>query len=249
MGITPADLSAAGVDPTTVDPRTFAMTSLGQPVSIRVTGESDGHFDSTDRIEFFGQQFRSTLSTLMDRQQEEKYTDERVYWLDVGGSAGLRVASVDGTPQGTLTPPTSFLTTVHAETSSLWWSHNGLDFDTHDTWFWDRIGPVSSETTHRYDFNTPYPMSGSTATLRLEVLPRKITNASGIVINPTHHVVALIRDSSIADATWASPDPITGKRIRKVLSGTVPAGLLSGNSTSVYVTVKLDVSPQDNVYV
>ena len=46
---------------------------------------------------------------------EEKYTDEQVYWLDIGGATGLRVTDVPAAPQGNLTPPTSYPTTVHAE--------------------------------------------------------------------------------------------------------------------------------------
>ena len=96
--VTPSDLSAAGVDPATVDPRTFAMSSMGQPVAIQVTGEADGQFDDADAFTFFGQKFRGT-------EFQEKYTDERVYWLDIGGTAGPRIADVDATPQGDLTPP------------------------------------------------------------------------------------------------------------------------------------------------
>ena len=106
--VTPSDLAAAGVDPATVDPRTFAMSSMGQPVAIRVTGETDGQFNATDRVLFFGQKYRGT-------EFQEKYTDERVYWLDIGGTAGPRIVDVDATPQGDLTPPQNVAATVHAE--------------------------------------------------------------------------------------------------------------------------------------
>ena len=91
--LTPSDLATAGVDPASVDPRTFAMSSMGQPVAIQVTGEADGRFDSATVLIFFGQKFRGT-------QFQEKYTDERVYWLDIGGTAGPRIADVDAAPQG-----------------------------------------------------------------------------------------------------------------------------------------------------
>ena len=106
--VAPSDLSAAGVDPAAVDPRTFALSSMGQPVAIRVTGETDGQFNATDQVLFFGQKYRGT-------EFQEKYTDERVYWLDIGGTAGPRIADVDATPQGDLTPPQDVAATVHAE--------------------------------------------------------------------------------------------------------------------------------------
>ena len=109
----PSDLATAGVDPASVDPRTFALSSMGQPVAIRVTGEADGQFDASDRVLFFGQKFRGT-------EFQEKYTDERVYWLNIGGTAGPRIADVDATPQGDLTPPQNVAATVHAEQDTFW---------------------------------------------------------------------------------------------------------------------------------
>ena len=38
--VTPTNLTAAGIDVATIDPRTFALSSLGQPVAIRVSGEN-----------------------------------------------------------------------------------------------------------------------------------------------------------------------------------------------------------------
>ena len=63
---------------------------------------------ATDQVLFFGQKYRGT-------EFQEKYTDERVYWLAIGGTAGLRIESMDATPQGNLTPPSDVAATVHAE--------------------------------------------------------------------------------------------------------------------------------------
>ncbi len=106
--VTGADLAAAGVDLATVDPRTFAVTSLGASVAIDVSNEANGVFGPADRILFFGQKFRGT-------QFQEKYTDERVYWLDIGGAAGPRITNLDATPQGNLQAPNDIAATVHAE--------------------------------------------------------------------------------------------------------------------------------------
>ena len=103
-----ADLAAAGVDLAAVDPRTFALTSMGASVAINVSNEASGVFGSADRILFFGQKFRGT-------QFQEKYTDERVYWLDIGGAAGPRIEDLDATPQGNLVAPNDIAATVHAE--------------------------------------------------------------------------------------------------------------------------------------
>jgi hypothetical protein len=55
--ITYAQLSAAGVPVTTVDPASFYMTCRGNPVSIQVTGASDGHFDSGDLVIFYAEPY------------------------------------------------------------------------------------------------------------------------------------------------------------------------------------------------
>ena len=164
--ITPSDVATAltgsGVDPAAVNPQTFALSSLGQPVAIRVTGESDGHFDATDRIEFFGQKFRSSLANELDRQMEEKYTDERVYWLDIGGTPGPRVVDVAGLPpQGDLTPPTSFPTTVHAEDNRYWAPLWSLNYDTRDTWYWDQYQLVRRYCDDHQKLSLYHPVSGS----------------------------------------------------------------------------------------
>ena len=106
--LAPSDLTAAGVNLASVDPRTFALSSQGQPVAISVTGDADGRFDGADRLIFFGQKYRGT-------QFQEKYTDERVYWLEIGGTAGPRIASTGRRPpRATLTPPQDVAATVRA---------------------------------------------------------------------------------------------------------------------------------------
>jgi hypothetical protein len=87
--VTQAELLAAGLDPQT-DPRKLQLYVDGQPQSISVIGESDGHLDATDAVEFYGVSVESS------------YTDTRVYWLAAGAQAGLRIQSVPGSA-----PPTS----------------------------------------------------------------------------------------------------------------------------------------------
>ncbi|MEN3331928.1 MAG: hypothetical protein V7641_1293 [Blastocatellia bacterium] len=87
--VTQAELLAAGLDPQT-DPRKLQLYVDGQPQPISVIGESDGHLDVTDAVEFYG--VRVDLP----------YTDTRVYWLAAGAQAGLRIQSVPGSA-----PPTS----------------------------------------------------------------------------------------------------------------------------------------------
>ena len=133
----------------------------------RFRREADGRFDPGDEILFFGQRFRGP-------EMDQKYTDERVYWLDIGGTAGPRIQDIDATPQGNLTPPTDFATTVRAEQSNLWWTLHCLCLDTQDTWFWDRLQPIGAGpgVTRTFPYTVPHPAPGFTATLRLEEISR-----------------------------------------------------------------------------
>ena len=156
--LTPSDLAAAGVDPASVDPRTFAMSSLGQPVAITVTGDADGRFDGADTVTFFGQKFRGT-------EFQEKYTDERVYWLQARrhGRPAHRRRGCD--PAGNLTPPQDVAATVHAEVDTAWdpLYTTALVSVTQDTWFWRRFLPTTSNpitATASYTVPDPAPEPG-----------------------------------------------------------------------------------------
>lgn len=217
--IGPADLAAAGVDPATVDPRTFAMSSLGAAVAIRVTGEDDGSFDPADRLLFFGQKFRGA-------QMEEKYTDERVYWLDLGGAAGPRIASLDAAPQGDPAPPTDFPATVRAEESLEWWTLHALWLDTQDSWFWARLRPpltAGQAITASLPYTLPYPAPDAPAAFRLEEISRAFAGP-----NPDHRTTVALNGLGIVDQTWSDKQ-------RRVFSATVPAGLLVHGANQVQV--------------
>lgn len=86
--VTAADLAGAGINPSSLDPRNLQLFAEGRQVPILVTGEADGRFDATDRIEFYG--LGMNLPS----------TDARVAWLVAGSQAGLRIRQVPaaGTP-------------------------------------------------------------------------------------------------------------------------------------------------------
>ncbi len=216
----PQDLAAAGLNPAGVDPRTFALSSLGQPVAIHVTGETDGRFDAQDRIYFFGQRFRGP-------EMEQKYTDERVYWLTAGGTAGPRMGTLDAAPLGKLTPPQDFATTLRAEESFHWWTLHRLGADTQDTWFWAQLQPsgVGNVITASLPSDVPYPAPGTTATLRLEEHSRAGAGSA----NPDHRTTIALNGAPVLDQTWDGP------KVRKVFSAALPAGLLQHGVNTVEV--------------
>lgn len=232
--LTPADLAAAGLDTAPLDPRTFSLTSLGSPAALRVTGEADGRFDAGDFIEFFGQQFRGP-------EMEQKYTDERVYWLEIGGAAGPRVPDVDATPAYTLTPPADFLETLRAEQSRVWWTLHTLTLDTQDTWFWARLRPagLGAVVTQTFPYTVPFPAPGLPAALRLEEIARSWADA----IAPDHRTAIALGGAGLVDQTWEG-------KVRRVFTATVPADLLvSGVNTVTVAALNQPGVTADDVYV
>ncbi|MCS6842915.1 MAG: C25 family cysteine peptidase [Caldilineales bacterium] len=233
--ITPADLSAAGVNLSAVDPRTFAMTSLGQPVAIRVVGEADGRFDPGDEIQFFGQRFRGP-------EMEQKYTDERVYWLDIGGNTGPRIADVSATPVGDRTPPADFLTTLRAEQNMIWWTLHTLYLDTQDTWYWERLqtgGGPGDSVTRSLSYTVPHPAPGYPATLRLEEVSRYNSGYT----NFYHRTGIALNGVNLGTFDWQG-------RVRQVFQATVPAGtLVHGTNTVAVTATNVSGTTYDDIYV
>ena len=218
----PSDLATAGVDPASVDPRTFAMSSMGQPVAIRVTGEADGRFDPEDRVLFFGQKFRGT-------EFQEKYTDERVYWLDIGGTAGTRIADADATPLGDLTPPQDVAATVRAEQDTIYFTllTTSLVDITQDTLFWKRLQPAAMQpVTATLDYVVPDPAPGTTAQFRAMVFSRYINTSA----QPEHHNIVTLNNRLLLDQTWA------GRWLHE-LTAAAPAGSLVSGTNSVQLGV------------
>lgn len=233
--ITPADLAAAGVNPAAVDPHTFALSSLGQPIAIRVTGEEDGQFDGLDEIQFFGQRFRGP-------EMDQKYTHERVYWLDIGGTAGPRIAEIDATPDGSLPPPVDFLTTLHAEQNMIWWTLHSINMDTQDTWFWDRLqtgGSPGDSVTRDFPTTVPYPVDTHGATLRLEEISR--WNSS--YTNPDHRTRIVLNGVDLGTFDWSG-------KVRTVFEVSVPAGTLThGTNTLTVTAINPPTTTTDDIYV
>ncbi len=114
--VTPDDLSAAGLDPTTVDPRRLTLyTSSGKmldfldtldedplyPIPVLVTGEDDGTFDEGDALYFWG---HGSVTWLPEDQWDPAlpsysnlYTPYSYYWL-AQTDEPLRFRETDAAP-------------------------------------------------------------------------------------------------------------------------------------------------------
>lgn len=221
--VTGAELAAAGLDISQVNPQDFSLTNQGSAVAILIQdidgndAEADGLFGATDRVVFYGEKFRGDRMAEryaaeddlwaamptgwqphMSPEMFEKYSDTNVYWLDVDGPAGLRMAEANGIPVGNYLIPGVFPATVHAEQDVRWYTLHQSD---EDTWFWERfaVNSTTIPTTKNYSFELPgIAFTGGPAVLSGELY----SDTESIYANPDHHIELSINGVSVFVGEW-----------------------------------------------
>lgn len=206
--VTYAELSAAGVPVSSLDPRTFQVYNMGQEVAVVVSGEQDGKFDPSDSILFYGQGISS------------KYTSDNVYWLTYGKGQGLRMATKDGTP-AVADSPISFTSHKHFEQNSYYVSQAPGD-ENLDRWFWDYLYPPS-RPSWTYTFSLASPADGD------GILSVSLLGFLDNATNPDHHVRVSLNGTQIGDLTW---DGIAW--LNETL--TIPSGILLAGTNTLVLT-------------
>jgi len=174
--ITSSTLTAAGIDITTIDPRTFQLFNNGgkplnvnalatvnnpsEPVenAIYVSGESDGSFDSGDYILFYGKElggwnYSSNQSDFTYIQHP--YDTKNYYWLTFGNTAGKRIQQVSQTTSTGTVTDTYFWQRNHFEEELSNLLSSGSD------WYGYRFFGTSGQNSFNYQLDklssTPNP--------------------------------------------------------------------------------------------
>ena len=112
-------LKKSGIDPDKIDPQKIKLYASGNgmlpqansaprkgeltELSISISGESDGRFDKSDFILFFGQGpdvYRYNPAKRMFNYTNHLYTDKNFYFITVEGSAGKRMGTVESASPG-----------------------------------------------------------------------------------------------------------------------------------------------------
>lgn len=153
------DFTNAGVDPSTIDPRTVKVYNKGNQVPLYFSGETDGTFDNSDFFDFYGERnyggptkYYDEIGALQYTLNEyyDIYSDTNVYWVDWGGAAGVRYADYSYS-SGISYSSNNFIETMHYEkdsTFSLGQQINTSDFRRFSVdkflgegWYWKYIEP------------------------------------------------------------------------------------------------------------
>lgn len=191
--VTYADLVAAGLDPSGVNPQQFALSQRGNPVAIYVAGEGDGRFDPGDYVEFYGLAWQS------------EYTNHNAYWLRLTGPASPRMATRNAAPAGAPLA-ISFRTTVRAEKEMLRWTQHLQD---NRAWWWEKYTLYDS-TIQQVTATHPIEIPGvATQTQPIGVRVAMASNTD-YNQNPDHHALFFLNDPTtpLTEAIWEGRTPI-----------------------------------------
>lgn len=207
--VTASDLINAGVDIGGIVPSSFRLTNKGKEIAVYLAGDEDNSFDPGDYIEFWGEGNRETFIDQYPDLYSDPFSDENVYWLEWGGSPGLRMVEENGsiiTNNPTEYNPSTFYTTkVHVETNNRFERLGYANLDrlshTRDLWFW---GPdVKAVGRRQYPFELVYPDSTSNLTpVFVDIMLHGLSTAGG------HDVVAWLNDDIVGNSPpgWVGQD-------------------------------------------
>lgn len=96
------DFTNAGINTNTIDPRTVKLYNKGNQIPFYFSGESNGIFDPSDYMDFYGERNYGGNTITYDHNNNvayttneyfDSYSDTNVYWVDWGGANGLRYAN------------------------------------------------------------------------------------------------------------------------------------------------------------
>ena len=205
-----ADLDAAGIDVTGIDPSTFVLTNRGVEVAIEVVDGGDRSFDAPDDVLRFWAWEIGGEETL-----------DNVYRLTGGMREGIRLATRGAIPNPSDPVRTDFNNVAHEETNFEFWGR--LPESAPTPWYWDwlQISEAGSGVSRDYPVVVAHvePSSGG----RVDVRVQSRTETPGA--SPSHHVRVYLNGHLVDDRMW------TGL-VAQVLGGDVPASwILEGTNT------------------
>ncbi|MCX6641313.1 MAG: C25 family cysteine peptidase [bacterium] len=226
--ITYSDLQAAGIDPTSFDPKTLKIYLKGIQIPIWVEGEDDHVFNPEDFILFWGQFPRGTFTFYYT------YSTTSVYWLGWGGTNGIRVASRTAAPVGSVPQAQWFKAFKHIEVDTLYEKFGvAPSTDLVDQWMWLRLDSNYSPD-FSYLLNLPHLAIIPNRTYDLKVSLRGYTYNDST--NPDHHVTVRWNNFPAIDAVWNDQEAIT-----PVV--TVPASELVPQYNEIIINAPDDLPP------
>ncbi len=221
------DLLAAGVPLESTDVTTFAMSHLGQPVAIEVTGNGNSAFEPDELVVFYAQPY------------EGRYQTSNVYWFTYGGAPGLRMATRSVTPTGGEPLVTSISQTVRIERNLVYESTFPRPQDA-DHWFDQRMSPDiatgAPTVTRNYSLTLDDPLYTGTARIQAA-----LHGGADRPFNPDKSVAIYLNGNLATTHRWEGMTYTT-------VDQSVPAAWLSAASPQVSLVAATSQLPGIDFY-
>lgn len=210
--INKVDFENAGISTSGLDPRTVKVMYNGSQLPVFFQGEDDGTFDNNDYLDFYGKRnyggptpHRDAFSNVVAYTVDEYYnlySDTNTYWIDWGGSNGLRMErSVFVAPVNF--PDNYFYKRVHFEKDAFYnlgettnpnsdYRYFSNEIVVGEGWFWRFLTTSESfeDTTYINDLSP----AGSLCSLKVFIKPVSFTN---VISEPEHRIEVKINDQII----------------------------------------------------
>ena len=250
--INSSDFSNAGITTSGIDPRTVKILYKGVQLPIYFQGENDGTFDPADFFDFYGKRNYGGLTPRRDGFSNQiiytvdeyynQYSDTNVYWIDWGGSNGLRMETSTYISSLTL-PQNNFIKKVHFEKDNFYYLGETINpasdfryFSTElvpgEAWFWREMS--TNETLGDTVFINDLSPSAGLCSLKIFAKPVSFTDS---VFNE-HRVEILINNVAVDTL-------IRNNLIRFDTTITFTSSFLSNNTVN---NVSLRYIPLGNQY-
>lgn len=227
-----AQLETINVSTLSIDPRTFKLYESGKEISIHVSGESDGIFDDTDYIEFWGSKNYTGRHRIINSDNEDYnnyidvYTDSTFYFLTWAGSLGKRVLSTQSLDYIVSDTLKHYSELKHVEQNTMFQLMNNDEvknqapnYNKNKSWVWRWI----QQSEYKYIFNAPGLIKNKTATIYIKL----ISAASNV---PTHsHNIKLSVNSIKIDSQ------VVNRYEQVMLKGTINSSLLKTDKNIISI--------------
>lgn len=209
------ELIILGIPIDSIDLDTFKIYNQGTEIAIKVI-EGDG-------IVFYGV------------ADQTKYSADNVYWLTYGGSTGLRMQPIDGSP--TEAPiPESFPYVEHFE-NDVYYRGQVIDIDDYDHYLWSFVrkykAQVTNEIVQAYNFD--HYIGGD---LGLNIKLFGLSEVDGLATD--HLAQVKVNGELIEEERWKGYN-------QTLIETTVPSGLVTDGAINLKLTTA-EAPFDDEVY-
>ena len=223
-----SDLENLGVSTSSINPQTFKLYESGKELRIFVSGESDGIFDNTDYIEFWGSKNYSKISHHLINDDNHdyneylnRYTDTTFYFLTWGGSNGRRALLSNNFMAGLTDTLRYYNQKLHFEKNTMLQAcndseaaNNTPDWKKNKTWDWDWVFGTS---TYSFSAADIFPNKVCYVYVKL------ISGGSNVAVN-SHNIKLSVNNVKV-------DSQVVNRYNQVLLQGSINSNLLKDNNT------------------